>query len=374
MIYLDNAATSRFKPQMVYDALIYDLRHSANSGRSGHKDAIFASERIELCREFLKEKLGANDKYHLIFTKSCTEALNLAIFGCLKQGDRVVTSQNEHNSVLRPLFHLKSKGIIQLEVLARDKNTYVNFEKLDSSLEGARLCVLSGASNVTGDVLDVERVAKLTKKHNVKLLVDGAQSVPICDTNMSSFQIDMLACPAHKGLHATQGIGFLIFKNDIELCPILHGGTGSFSSELTPPILIPDSFEVGTQFSAGISALYEGAKWTYTNLEKIKINTVRLSKMLISSLEAIGATLYTKNVTTGVVAFNFKDVDSNLIADNLAEKEIALRAGLHCAPLCHQSLGTLHQGAVRVSIGCDNTESDIARFLKITQRLCEQYR
>ncbi len=373
MIYLDNAATSRFKPQMVYDALIYDLRHSANSGRSGHKDAIFASERIELCRNLLKEKLGANDKYHLIFTKSCTEALNLAILGYLKKGDKVVTSQNEHNSVLRPLFYLKNQGIITLEVIERDEITFVNFEKLDEALQGASLCVLSGASNVTGDVLDVEKVSTLAKKHNVKLLVDGAQSVPICEMNMTKFQVDMLACPAHKGLHSTQGVGFLIFKNDVALNPILHGGTGSLSYDLTPPIASPESFEVGTQFAGGISALYEGAKWTYAHLEKIKNNTLRLSKTLASSLKTMGVTIYGKSLSLGLVSFNFKDVDSNTLANCFAERDVALRGGLHCAPLCHQSLNTIEQGALRVSIGCDTTESDISKFLRICEQLFAKY-
>lgn len=359
MIYLDNAATSRFKPKTVLDALNYDILHSANAGRSGHDEAIKKSLAIESARNTLLHLLGADENYSIIFTKNCTEALNLAIFGAIKGGETVVTSKNEHNSVLRPLYRLLSEGKINLKVLSQDKNHKIDINDIKEAAKTADTFVFGGACNVTGTTLDLEEVGRIAKENNVLFIVDGAQCVPYLDVSVKNFGIDMLACPGHKGLHGIQGTGFLVVRKDLPLVPLLFGGTGTYSSDVLTNIEIPDSFEAGTQFSGGIAALEAGAKWTYSKLDFIKKNIDRLAKSLLLNLADIGATAYSFETNCGVVAFNIKDLDSTYVADILNDNGIYVRAGLHCAPLVHEHLGTLGQGAVRISIGCDNTDKDI---------------
>ncbi len=339
MLYLDNAATSRFKPQGVIDAVNHDLRNSANSGRSGHSDAISAGMRIENCRYYLKSALGADDGYQVIFTKNCTEALNLAIFGLIKGGERVLTTSNEHNSVLRPLYELERQGKISLTI-----------------------------HNTLGQSIDMALFTQQAEQADV-IVVDGAQSVPIIPIDIKEYGIDMLACPGHKGLHGIQGTGFLIFKNGTELRPLLYGGTGSFSSSVYQPVDAPDAFEAGTLFAGGIAALYEGAKWSFNHADNTRSNYAQLTKTALYNLKTIGCTLYTKETATGVIAFNIGDTDSSYIAELLNEYGIAVRSGLHCAPLVHKALGTGNQGAVRASIGVETTMKDIAYFCKAIEKI-----
>ncbi|MBR4800165.1 MAG: aminotransferase class V-fold PLP-dependent enzyme [Clostridia bacterium] len=359
MIYLDNAATSRFKPKTVLDALNFDILHSANAGRSGHDEAVAKSIRIENCRQYLLQKLGGSDEYSIAFTKNCTEALNLAIFGTIKGGEHVVTSKNEHNSVLRPLYRLANKGKIKLTVLSQNAEHKLNIKDIKDAAKTADAFVFGGACNVTGATLDLEETGKIARDNNARFIVDGAQCVPYLDVDLSRFGIDMLACPGHKGLHGLQGTGFLAVRNDVLLTPLLYGGTGTHSQELLPDAEYPESFEAGTMFSGGISALLEGAKWTYDKLKFIKKHIVRLSNNLIYNLEDIGATVYSKETGCGVVSFNLKDLDSTYVAGKLSDNGVAVRAGLHCAPLVHEHLGTTRQGAVRISVGVDNTDKEI---------------
>lgn len=369
MVYLDNSATSRFKPKSAIDALNFDILHSANSGRSGHDEAISASMRIESCRAYLKTALGADDQYEVIFTKSCTEALNLAIFGSIQQGARVVTSQNEHNSVLRPLFRLKEEGKISLTILDLNENGKINLNELNLLAKDSDVFVFGGASNVTGATANIYEIGKIAKRNNVRFIMDGAQSVPVCPLNVNEYNVDMLACPAHKGLHGVQGCGFLLTRRDLPLTPLIYGGTGAYSQDLDPKIEMPESFEAGTQFSGGISALHYGAKWSFENVDNTRKNLVRLSKNAIYNLKQLNAKIYTKDLDCGIVSFNIQDIDSGLIADNLNELGVCVRGGLHCAPLIHKHLGTLHQGAVRVSFGCDSQDSDLFYFSKAIEHI-----
>lgn len=368
MLYLDNAATSRFKPQGVTDAINYDLTHSANSGRSGHSDAVNAGIRIENCRYYLKSALGASEGYDVIFTKNCTEALNLAILGYLKGGERVVTTSNEHNSVLRPLFELESRGKIDLNVIDT-KGKKLDLAMLAKEAPSADVIVLGGACNVTGATVDLKEAGRIAKSNGAILIVDGAQSVPLIETNMSEYGIDMLACPGHKGLHGVQGTGFLIFRSDLKLRPLLYGGTGTFSSNVYQPTQSPESYEAGTLFAGGISALYEGAKWSFNNADASRKNISNLTDYLLYNLKSANCKLYTSENVTGVVAFNIGDADSSYVAEQLDEYGIAVRSGLHCAPLVHRGLGTLDQGAVRVSLGVETTVKDVIYFSKIIEKI-----
>lgn len=369
MIYLDNAATSRFKPKCVLDALIFDVTHSANSGRAGHDEAIDKSIRIQKCREYLLSVFGASDEYTLIFTKNCTEALNLAIFGIVKGGERVLTGVNEHNSVLRPLYKLKQKGKISLEIVKTNPLGRIDVKDVEKFATNADILVFGGACNVNGAICDIQSIADYCKNNGKILILDGAQSVPLIPLTLKSSGISMLACPGHKGLHGVQGTGFLIVRKDIKLSPLLYGGTGTFSSDVTPVVEMPDSFEAGTLFSGGIDALRQGAKWSFDNVDKNRKYIDRITKNILHGLHDIGATLYTRDTQTGVVCFNLANADSGYIADKLNEYGICVRGGLHCAPLVHREQGTSFQGAVRASVGCETKEGEIAYFLSVVERL-----
>ena len=369
MIYLDNAATSRFKPKCVLDALIFDVTHSANSGRAGHDEAIDKSIRIQKCREYLLSVFGASDEYSLIFTKNCTEALNLAIFGIVKGGERVLTGVNEHNSVLRPLYKLKQEGKISLEIVKTNPLGRIDVKDVEKFATNADILVFGGACNVNGAICDIQSIADYCKNNGKILILDGAQSVPLIPLTLKSSGISMLACPGHKGLHGVQGTGFLIVRKDIKLSPLLYGGTGTFSSDVTPIVEMPDSFEAGTLFSGGIDALRQGAKWSFDNVDKNRKYIDRITKNILHGLHDIGATLYTRDTQTGVVCFNLANADSGYIADKLNEYGICVRGGLHCAPLVHREQGTSFQGAVRASVGCETKEGEIAYFLSVVERL-----
>lgn len=373
MIYLDNAATSRFKPQAVIDCINFDLRHSANSGRSGHSDAIETGLKIESCRQYLKSVLGADDSYEVIFTKNCTEALNLAIFGRVCGGERILTTTNEHNSVLRPLFELERRGVITLDVLDT-KGKKADMTLLKEAARDKDILVLGGACNVTGATLDLSEAAKIAKDNNAILIADGAQSVPILDTDMSAYGIDFLACPGHKGLHGTQGTGFLIARKDLPLKPLLYGGTGTFSSNVYQPPQAPDGLEAGTLFAGGIAALHMGAKWSFEHLNTTRKNFAQLSQMALYNLKTMGCTLYSDETVTGVIAFNVGNADSSYIADLLSENGVAVRSGLHCAPLVHKALSTSEQGAVRISLGVETTAKDILCFSNIMESIVRKVR
>lgn len=371
MIYLDNAATSRFKPKCVLDALIFDVTHSANSGRAGHDEAIDKSIRIQKCREYLLSVFGASDEYSLIFTKNCTEALNLAIFGIVKGGERVLTGVNEHNSVLRPLFKLKQEGKISLEIVKTNPLGRVDVKDVEKLATNADILVFGGACNVNGAICDIQSIADYCKNNGKILILDGAQSVPLIPLTLKSSGISMLACPGHKGLHGVQGTGFLIVRKDIKLSPLLYGGTGTFSSDVTPVVEMPDSFEAGTLFSGGIDALRQGAKWSFDNVDTNRKYIDRITKNILHGLHDIGATLYTRDTQTGVVCCNLANADSGYIADKLNEYGICVRGGLHCAPLVHREQGTSFQGAVRASVGCETKEGEIAYFLSVVERLAK---
>lgn len=373
MVYLDNGATSQFKPKCVIDALLFDIAHSANGGRSAHSESIKKDLIMQQCREYLKKVLGADDGYEVIFTKSCTEALNLVILGGIENKSGVLTTSNEHNSVLRPLAKLEKDGKISLDISQSDNFGNLDYKDIGERAIGKKYIIATSASNVTGAVSDLYEIGKIAKQNNAVFIVDGAQGVPIVDINVKEQNISALACPAHKGLHAIQGVGFLIVKKDMRIEPLIYGGTGQSSNDLLPECIKPESYEAGTQFSGGISALYQGAKWSYDNLQSTRNNLIRISKNLKYVLKSIGATVYTQDVRCGIVSFNVRDVDSGIIADELNENGICVRAGLHCAPLVHKRFGTQKQGAVRVSVGVDTTQKDVAIFASAMERICKKY-
>lgn len=365
-IYLDAAATSRFKPKKVIRRISEELSHSANAGRGGHKASIHALECVEECRRRIAEVTGFENA---ILTKSCTEALNLALCGGEYTGE-VLTDVFEHNSVLRPLERLKLKGVKVRYLSPADG--VITTDLLKSNLTGkTSLVCIQEMSNVTGTIQPIDDLGNLLSSFGIPFLVDGAQSLGHTDCSYKG--VTMLAGAGHKALHGMQGTGFLAVRNDVRLTPLIAGGTGTSSASLLQPKDIPEGFEAGTQNAAGFAGLAEGIVWTMKNKEKIRAATVRLSERLLKGLSAIeGVEVYSKS-PNGVISFNVGEHSSSSVADTLdSEYSICVRAGLHCAPLMHKFLGTFNRGAVRASVDWGNTDSDIDALLKAVREIARR--
>ncbi len=370
MIYFDNAATTRFKPKCVIKAFSSELSNSANGGRSGHKDAVNTALRISKVRETLSSLFSADE---IIFTKNCTEALNLAIFSATAKGGHVVTTVNEHNSVLRPLFKLEREKKISLSVVNPDANLAICPEHIARIITPKTVLVAVNAiSNVTGAVADINAIGKICAEKGVPFLVDGAQAVPHLKINMKEDNITFLGCAGHKGFHAPQGTGFLAINGEFKMSPLLYGGTGTSSDSVYQPYSLPETLEAGTLNSPGIIALGEGAKWTYKNLDKIREKIEEISSVLLGGLKAMKTLeVYTPDGSlSGVISFNIKGKESTEVGDILSDKyRVAARTGLHCAPLIHNHLGTLDRGAVRLSVGYNNTLNEAAYIVDCIKKI-----
>lgn len=370
MIYFDNSATSRFKPNSMLKAMLREAQNSSNGGRSGHRDAVKTAMKISDVRTFLCDTVNANE---VIFTKNCTEALNIVIFGTVKKGGHVITTVNEHNSVLRPLYKLKKDGLIDLTVVNPDKNLKINPLHVERLIRPETYMVaVNAVSNVTGAESDIGAIGEICKRKGIIFLVDGAQALPHIPVDMKKQNISFLACAGHKGLHGPQGTGFLAMNSMCEVTPLLYGGTGTNSDSVYQPKLFPESLEAGTLNSCGIIALGEAAKWTYKNLDRIKRITAKLNEIILYGLKNMNnVEVYTPDgATSGVISFNVKGLNSGEVGDILNEKyNIAVRTGLHCAPLIHNHLGTMERGAVRISIGYNNTVSDAEKLLNAIKKL-----
>ncbi len=362
MIYFDNAATSRYKPKVVKNAIADAIRHSANPGRGSHDEAIRGAMTVGRTRDDVMRFIKAK-RANVVFTKNCTEALNIGILGTVRPGDHVVTTVLEHNSVLRPLYMLKKEGLITLSVVEGDKGRITANDIAAAIEEKTYLVAITAMSNVTGYAPPLGEIGELCAEKGVKLLVDGAQALghlPLC---VDKIGIDMLCGAAHKGLHGAMGGGFFAFSKRIFVNPLLYGGTGTESASLIQPKDPPESLEAGTLNLPGIAALGAGVRWTEANFEKIRKKEAELSTFLHEEVAKTGYRVYSV-AGSPILSFALPSADSQTIADVLnQEYGIAVRAGLHCAPLIHKTLGTDREGLVRVSIGCKNTLKEAKRLL-----------
>ena len=319
MIYFDNAATSFYKPETVKKSVLKSINTlTATPGRSGHKLSQKVALQIFETREIVKDFFGA-DSYSLIFTKNCTEALNIALRGCLNNGDHVIATCYEHNSVLRTLEYLKNKGI-EVEIIEED------MDKIPSAISkkiksNTRLIVTNMVSNVTGEVCDVEAVGKLCKDNNILYLVDGAQSAGHIEINLKKLNIDMFTFAGHKGLLSLTGVGGLLVRNLHVLKPILFVGTGTESENLIQPNENVEGFEAGTIPTISIMSLYSGVEFLEKNFEIILKKEQKLSKYMYFELQKLKfLKIYSKENSQNVFSFNIKNLDSSLVANILSEQ------------------------------------------------------
>ncbi|MBQ4444376.1 MAG: aminotransferase class V-fold PLP-dependent enzyme [Clostridia bacterium] len=353
MIYLDNAATSRYVPVEVMRAFVQAVNRKANASRGAHTDSVWLGLQIYRVREEIRRFVD-NPAAEVVFTKNCTEALNLAIRS-VPAGAHVVTTVTEHNSVLRPLHEMQRKGLITLS-LASPASPAVGVTRRDVERHiraDTRLVVLNHVSNVTGIANDVSGVGELCAERAVPYLVDAAQSVGHFPLSMRRIGCDMLAAPAHKGLHGLQGVGFLVFNKTVRVNPLLYGGTGTDSVNVYQPMSYPEGLEAGTLDGAGVCALGAGLRWTAAHLSRVEDKETRFVARLAENLRSLeGLRVYSG--VSGVVSIYRKGLSSAYLADKLSEAGVATRAGLHCAPLLHRFLGTRSEGMVRFSAGYVN--------------------
>ncbi len=371
MIYFDNAATSRFKPRAVIKAVRDSIEHSANPGRASHDEAIRGAVTMEGTRNALLRYVGAK-RANVIFTKNCTEALNLAILGTAVPGSHVVTTALEHNSVLRPLSMLKKEGLISLTVVEGNKGAITAKDIEKSITEKTDLVAVTAMSNVTGYTPPLEEIGEVCSKRGVKLLVDGAQGIGHLPISFDKIGIDMLAGAGHKSLHGIMGSGFLIYSKRIFVNPLMYGGTGTESASLYQPQDPPESLESGTLPLPAIASLEAGVNWTEKHGKEIESRCRTISEYLHDSIAELGIPLYSLKGSP-LVTFDIPFSDSQTVSDILnQEYGICVRSGLHCAPLIHRVLGTEKRGLVRISIGYNNSMREARRLLYAIQEIVKR--
>ncbi len=374
-IYLDNAATSFPKPPTVaatMHRLIQEI--SLSPGRSAHRFSLAASRVIFEARELVADFFGCPDSSRVVFTSNVTEALNVGIFGLLTPGDRVLTTGMEHNSVMRPLRHLEKTRGITLTILPTDPTGAIDPDDIPRRLSAkTRLIIINHASNVTGAVADLEAIGN--RKGGALLMVDAAQSAGVFPLDMETMAIDFLAFTGHKGLFGPTGTGGFLLRQGLLLPPLKMGGTGSNSEHEEQPQLMPDCYESGTPNTLGIGGLAAGLEFIRgTGRETIRLREEHLTRLLLAGLSQIqGLTVHgppASNRRGSAVSLTMAGKSVADLAFLLDRQHgIMARAGLHCAPAAHRSIGTFPQGTLRLSPGFFNTEAEVQAVLAALDKI-----
>lgn len=358
MIYLDNAATTLIKPYAVIDACnIWLSKYCANPGRGGHKLSLNAGNKIYECRQFIARLFNIERPENIVFTLNTTMALNIAINGHVRPGMHIVISGMEHNSVYRTV----SNCGCPFSIAEPDPTGYVSLESIKKAVKpNTRLIIVTHASNVVGTVNPIKEIGEFAKSRNITFLVDGAQSAGVLDIDVKRDNIDMLAFAGHKMLMGPTGTGGLYVSPEVNLNPIIYGGTGSVSESPEQPDFLPDKLESGTLNVVGIAGLTEGIRFILKNTTSaIRQHEQMLTERLLQGLYNMNnITLYGGTDRVGIVSFSVNNSDSVTVCNMLDNMGIAARGGLHCAPLAHKSLGT-ENGLSRLSVGCFNTKTHI---------------
>ncbi len=377
MIYLDNAATTLHKPQQVIDAVVHAMQSMGNCARGTHEEALDAARTVYDARVRLASLFGCPRVDHVAFTANSTEALNIAINGLIDPGDHVISTDLEHNSVLRPLYRLEAEHGAELSFVPADKFgnvDYADFERLMKP--NTRAVVCTNASNLTGTVLDIERIAKTAHSHGALVIVDASQTAGCWPIDMKKMGIDVLCFTGHKGLMGPQGTGGICVKEGIEIRPFKVGGSGVQSYSRTHPAEYPTRLEAGTLNGHGIAGLGAAAKFiSETGVENIHAKERSLMLRFYEGVKNIeGVTVYgdfTKD-KTAIVALNIRDYESGEVSYELSQGYgIATRPGAHCAPRMHKALGTAEVGAVRFSFSFYNTEEEIDEAVRAVAELAK---
>lgn len=378
MIYLDNAATTLHKPPQVMDAVVRAMTAMGNAARGAHGGALEAARTVYNTRVKLARLFGCPRPDHVIFTANSTEALNIAISGLIRPGDHVITTDCEHNSVLRPLYRLEEGGAA-LDVVPADRLGRVAYEDLEALLRpDTRAVVCTHASNLTGNVLDIARIGEMARRRGALLIVDASQTAGALPIDMEAMGIDVLCFTGHKGLMGPQGTGGLCVRPGVEIEPWKVGGSGVHSYDRRQPREYPTRLEAGTLNGHGIAGLSAALDFLQeVGLEAIEAKERALMDRFYQAVSAMdGVTVYgdfSQARRSAIVALNIRDYDSAAVSDELSETYgIATRPGAHCAPRMHRALGTTDRGAVRFSFSWFNTQDEVDEAIRAVGQLAEE--
>lgn len=374
MIYFDQAATSYHRPDCVATAVVEAIFHAGNASRSTAGPSIWSSRIVYEAREKIARLFNAKTE-NVAFTSGVTESLNLVIASFFNKG-HIITTANDHNSVLRPLYLREND--LDLTIIPVDKDGNFEYELMERAFRPDTLAVITtGASNVTGNLMDIQRIGTIAHEHNALFILDAAQVAGLIPLDMENFNIDILCFTGHKELFAPQGTGGIVLREGLHPVPVKVGGSGFYSFAKNHPDMMPNVFEAGTANVHGIAGLNASVDWILKH--GLDIDAILLAKTFYEGLREIeDIKIYGcfKRNRVPVISFNIKDIDSSVIADRLwMEYNIAVRSGIHCAPLIHQALGTDKQGTVRFSFSRFNTQEEVKQALiaikEIRDDLCQ---
>lgn len=374
MVYLDNAATTKYKPEEVYKAFEYYVREiGVSPGRGSYQLGIEASRMLYKTRRVVAKYFGI-DEPNVIFTKNSTEAINMLFNGLLENGAHVIISCYEHNAVLRPLHTLKEKGIIEYSIISREdlmlppEEVYKKYVKSNTVLFATTL-----ASNLTGRVIYNPSLIRYMKVNGISTFVDSSQGAGKIRLSMSDEEIDYIAFTGHKDLLGLPGVGGLVCRQKPSWKPLIQGGTGVLGDSYVNPDVFPDAYEAGTLNMPAIWSLNASLEWLKQNAESIIEHEKELMDYLVTELDGIdNITIYDREYDrVGALGINIKGKKSNEIVQMLDDNDICARGGIHCAILAHEALGTREIGVVRISIGWMNKKEDIDALIHVLKRVGE---
>ena len=380
MIYLDNAATTLYKPEPVRRAVYEAMGTVGNSGRGAWGPALSASRLVYSVREKAAEFFGAWGGESVAFTSNATEALNIAIEGLVKKGDHVITTQAEHNSVLRPLYRKEKEGA-ELTILPADEKGNFSLADMEKAVrQNTTAVICTHASNVTGNLFPAEAIGNLCRRHGLLFILDASQSAGEAFIDMQSMHIDVLCFTGHKGLMGPQGTGGICVDPQVKIPPFKTGGSGILSFDREHPDCMPEALEAGTLNIHGLAGL--GAAFDYlreTGLEKIIEHEKRLAKLFYEEVKDIEGVKVYGDFSTGertpAVSLNVAGYASKEAGEILAGRyQIATRAGVHCAPLIHEALGTRERGTLRFSFSWFNTEEEIYKAALAVREIGQEWK
>lgn len=378
MIYLDNAATTMQKPEEVIEAVVQAMHSMGNAGRGAHSASLEASRTIYDTRELLCRFFGGTDPRRLVFTSNSTESLNIAIKGLFEPGDHVITTMLEHNSVLRPLYEIEKRGV-ELTIIPADKKGVIDYNDIEKAIRpNTKAVVCTHGSNLTGNLVDIERIGKITRKNGLLLVVDASQTAGVFPIDVEKMQIDVLCFTGHKGLLGPQGTGGMYVKEGIQIRPLKSGGSGVQTYSKSHPAEMPTALEAGTMNGHGIAGLHAAVEYIQrTGIDQIRKREQECMKRFYEGvIQVPGVKVYgdfDDMNRCAIVSLNIGDYDSSEVSDELlTEYRISTRPGAHCAPLMHEALGTVEQGAVRFSFSHFTTDEEVDTAIKAIRELAEE--
>ncbi len=378
MIYLDNAATTMHKPKEVIDAVVEAMTSLGNAGRGANEASLSAARIIYGAREKLCRFFNGEDPRQIVFTSNSTESLNIAIKGLLEPGDHVITTMLEHNSVLRPLYEMEKKGVA-LTIIKADKKGRFSLEEMEAAIRPeTKMIVCTNGSNLTGNYVDIGKVGEMAHRHDVLFVVDASQTAGVFPIDVRNMQVDVLCFTGHKGLLGPQGTGGMYVREGLAIRPLKSGGSGVQTYSKTHPREMPTALEAGTLNGHGIAGLRAAVEYIEkTGLDNIRAKEQELMWRFYEGVKEIpGVTVYGdfhSRERCAIVSLNIGDYDSSEVSDALlTEYGISTRPGGHCAPLMHEALGTVEQGAVRFSFAHSNTEEEVDIAINAVRELATE--